>query len=179
MPNQWLLRIARAGRARREGEGILAFAERGLPAPRLLLWGETRSWGPRQLGIVSTVRIDAPTVAASYARSPDAALLDAALDELSRIHRAGLAHGDPWLRNFLDTRPRPTAFDLPSWAPLRPPSQAEDLARFLASTIKLAGGDREARRLLERYRGSGLGLPRPADRILRRARAYAREKERP
>ncbi|MHC4470822.1 MAG: BUD32 family EKC/KEOPS complex subunit [Planctomycetota bacterium] len=176
-----ILRRLRRGRAAREGRGYAEFAARGIPTPRLLLWGEKRRFGLHVMGIVATVRIYAPPVARAYRQTGEEEILAAAIEELAFIHRAGLVHGDALARNFLATRPRVTVFDLASWGRLRPASRIEDLSRFLGTAACLSGGTEICHRLLERY-WSALGeMPVTIYELLPRVEAFVaarRESER-
>lgn len=176
-PKHNLLRLLRAGRSKLEAEGYRAFGERGLAVPELILWGESRRRGLFEFGIVVTMRINAPSVAEAYIDSRDDALLLAVAEELGRIHKAGLAHGDPYARNFLATNPRPTPLDVASWSNLRKASHVKDLIRFTCSIIKLTDDLKLAEASLQHCEKSGLPLPLPMDELIRRAIAYAKVKK--
>jgi len=178
-PKHGLLRRLRAGRASREGAGYIAFIEKGLSVPKLILWGEARRWGLFEFGIVVTLRVDAPSIADAYASSHQDELLLATAEELARIHQAGLAHGDPYTRNFLATMPRPMPLDITSWSRLRKASQLTDLTRFAGSVIKLTNDPKQAEALLLHYERFGLPLPIPMDDLLNCAIACAKVKNRP
>lgn len=173
-----IVRRLRAGRAAREAAGYRAFAERGLATVDLLGWGERRRRGLLELGFVVTRRLPARTLADRYLDDFDPAPLRAAIDELARIHASGLAHGDARLRNYLDTRPTPVAFDLALWRRATPASVARDLTSLLASATVLAGDGRLAAALLDRF-ASRRGLPRPRARLLRRVERAALDMRRP
>lgn len=178
-PKHGVLRRLRPGRAAREGAGYLAFLERGLLVPKLVLWGESRSCGLFEFGIVVTMRVDAPSIAEAYTLSRQDELLLATAEELARIHQAGLAHGDPYTRNFLATLPRPMPLDLTSWSRLRKASQLKDLTRFAGSIIKLTNDPKQAEAMLLHYERFGLPLPVPMNDLLHRAVACAQMKFRP
>jgi len=171
-PKHGLWRLLREGRAAREGAGYVAFAEKGLPVPALVLWGESRQRGLLEFGIVVTRWVDAPSIAEAYARSPRDELLFATVEELARIHKAGLAHGDPFARNFLATRPRPMPLDLTSWSPLRKASRLKDLTRFTGSVIKLTNDSNQAKAMLLHYERFGQPLPVSMEELLNRASAF-------
>lgn len=175
-PKHNLLRLLRASRAVLEGAGYLAFMERGLAVPELILWGESRRRGLFEFGIVATLRIDAPSVAEAYLASRDNALLFATAEELGAIHKAGLAHGDPYARNFLATQPRPTPLDVASWSRLGKASQIKDLTRFACSIIKMTDDLNLTKVALLHYERFGLPLPVSMDELLNRAIAYAKVK---
>jgi tRNA A-37 threonylcarbamoyl transferase component Bud32 len=124
-----------------------------------------------------TLRIDAPSVAEAYALSRDDALLFATAEELGRIHKAGLAHGDPYTRNFLATRPRPTPLDVASWSHLRKASQLKDLTRFACSIIKLTADVNQAKAMLSHYERFGQPLPVSMEELIHGAVAYAKVKK--
>ncbi len=176
-PKHNLLRLLRAGRSKLEAAGYRAFSERGLAVPELILWGESRQRGLFEFGIVATLRIDAPSVADAYAASRDDALLLATAEELGRIHKAGLAHGDPYARNFLATKPRPTPLDVASWSRLRKASQLKDLTRFACSIIKLTEDLGQTRKIISHYEQFGLPLPVSMDALINKAVAYAKVKK--
>lgn len=176
-PKHNLLRLLRAGRSELEAAGYRAFSERGLAVPELMLWGESRRRGLFEFGIVATLRIDAPSVADAYATSRDDALLFATAEELGRIHKAGLAHGDPYARNFLATKPRPMPLDVASWSRLRKASQLKDLTRFACSIIKLTEDLNRTKRVISHYEKFGLPLPVSMDELINKAIAYAKVKK--
>jgi len=168
-----LWRRLRTSRAVKEGAGYLAFQQRGLLVPELLVSGESRRWGLFELGLVVTTRVPAISVADEFASRGEPDLLFATARELSTIHLAGLAHGDPYTRNFLATRPRPMPLDIASWSRFGRASQLQDLTRFTCSILKLTGDPMRASALLQHYASAGLPLPISADALLDRARAYA------
>ncbi len=174
-----LVRRLLTSRAAREARGYEEFQRRGMPTARLLFWGEARRFGLFQTGIIATVRIDAEPVHAAYAREPDERLLESVVDVLVAMHRAGLCHGDPRVRNFLATRPVPTVIDLAAWSPMRRRAHLRDLTRFLGSSAALAGSDDKVRALLRRYASAGPALPCAAEELLARAERYRREEGEP
>lgn len=176
-PKHNLLRLLRASRAELEARGYRAFAARGLAVPELLLWGESRRRGLFEFGLVVTRWIDAPSVADTFLRTRDPALLFATAAELGVIHQAGLAHGDPYARNFLATKPRPTPLDVASWSKLRKASHVKDLVRFACSIIKMTADFKLAEATLLHYAESGRPLPLPVAELIRRAVAYAKVKK--
>ncbi len=178
-PKHGLVRLLRAGRAASEGAGYMAFVERGLPVPALVLWGESRKRGFFEFGIVVTQWVNAPSIAEAYALSPQDELLFSTAEELARIHKADLAHGDPYTRNFLATSPRPMPLDLTSWSPLRRASQLKDLTRFAGSVIKLTSDPKLVETVLLHYERIGLPLPVSMSELLSRAIACAQAKNRP
>jgi len=178
-PKHGILRLLGAGRAAREGAGYMAFLERGISVPKLVLWGESRRWGLFEFGIVVTLWVDAPSIAEAYALSHQDELLFATAEELARIHQAGLAHGDPYTRNFLATLPRPMPLDLTSWSRLRKASQLKDLTRFAGSIIKLTNDPKQAEALLFHYERFGPPLPVSMNDLLHGAIACAEVKNRP
>ena len=175
-PRHGLWRRFRTSRAIREGRGYRAFRARGVRTPLLLFYGERRRAGLWELGAVATLRVDAIPVDEAFARDRDDEMLHCAASVLADVHRAELAHGDPRLRNFLATRPRPMPFDLPSWGRLTGPAQERDLSRFLGSSAVLTKDPAFTASLLERYLRTGPkpGLERQA--ILDAAARYAEEK---
>jgi len=90
---------------------------------------------------------------------------------------AGLAHGDPLVRNFLATQLTPTPFDLPSWSRLSRSSQFKDLIRFLGSVAGLTDCLELNRNLLARHSVRMKHLPGSVDDLLDGAQKYALEKK--
>jgi len=175
-PRHGYWRRLRASRAVLEGAGYRAFRARGIPTPSLLFYGERRRFGLWEFGAVATARVDARSVSEAFSLDRDEGLLMEAASVLADVHRAELIHGDPRLRNFLATRPRPMPFDLPSWGPLTGSSQIGDLVRFLGSTLVLSGDEALTREVLDEYLREG---PRPSadvGSILEAAATYAVEK---
>lgn len=175
-PKHNLVRLLSVSRVTLEGAGYMAFMERGLSVPKLVLWGEARRFRLFEFGILMTVRIDAPSVAEAYAATRESELLFAMAEELGVIHKAGLAHGDPFARNFLATRPRPTPLDFASWRPLEKATQAKDLTRFACSMLKLTDNVEQTAELLRHYERSGVTLPVSTDDLIERAIAYSKKK---
>jgi hypothetical protein len=178
-PRHGRWRRLRKSRAVREGEGYREFERRGIPSPRLLLYGERRRWGLWDFGVVATERVEVGTIDMVWPAGRDDGLLAAAAEVLAGIHGAGLAHGDPRLRNFLAARPRPLPFDLASWAPLTRSGHRRDLVRFLGSASLLTGDAGRVEELLARYAEDGPALPDSRGELLAAAADYAREKRAP
>lgn len=155
-----LWRRIRRGRAAREGCCCVRFAHAGIPTPPLLAFGEQRRRGLHELGVIATVKVDAPT-AAQTVRSTGR--LDVAIDaarRLAAIHSAGLTHGDALLRNFLDVRGRALPIDLPSAGRFTRLRQRNDLVRMARSVRRTlsrhdgdspADHDADAQRVLDAY----------------------------
>jgi tRNA A-37 threonylcarbamoyl transferase component Bud32 len=178
-PNHSIMRRLRPGRSAHEGRGYRAFRRQGLATPALLAWGESRRFLLFEFGIVVTQYVDAPSVAQVYAQNGDDALLADTARELARIHRAGLTHGDAFVRNFLAVRPRPVALDIASWSRFSRASQLKDLTRFGASIFKLTNDAEKVRGMLVCYAQDAPALPDVIDRLIARAAAYAQTTKRP
>lgn len=174
-----VLRRLRPGRSVNEARGYLAFARAGLETPRVLFWGEERALGLWRRGVICTEFIDSPTVAESFARDRDESLLLAAADALGRIHRAGLAHGDPRTRNFLATSAGALPFDLCSWGPLTRRAREWDLVQFLGSAAALGADESLVRRMLGACARESGRAGDDAVAILSRAGDYARREGEP
>ena len=169
----WVRRLGR-GREAVERDGYRTFARLGLPSADLLLTGERRVMGLRRYGFVATRYVDAVHVERRLRDGAGEELVMATARVLARIHAAGLVHGDPLLRNFLDHPPEPMPIDLGSYGPSSPAAHREDLVRFLGSTVRAVGRD-VARRGLLAYR-DGERHARD-DALIERAVVYAAEKE--
>lgn len=178
-PEHRLLRRLGRGRAASEAAGFQAFARANLPVVPLLAWAEERRFGLLEKGMVVTAKVAVRTVAEVYAETQGREWLEAVIDELVTIHRAGLAHGDPRTRNFLATRPRVTAFDLPSWSRKARGAQVRDLVRCLGSVTKLVGEAGASHDLLSRYEESFGSLPAPVGELRTRILEYSCSKDRP
>jgi tRNA A-37 threonylcarbamoyl transferase component Bud32 len=170
-PKHSALRRLRHSRAMAEGQGYLAFAEAGIPTPRLLAWGEARKRGFWTQGLVVTEVERSPTVAERFRESQELNVLQRAMQCLVLIHQRGLAHGDARLRNFFIDERRVLAFDLCSWQRLKKTSRRDDLVRFLGSCLTLSE-EPVAAELFELY---GRAVPIEVERasVLEAAAAYA------
>jgi tRNA A-37 threonylcarbamoyl transferase component Bud32 len=153
-PSHGILRRLRPGRAGREGRGYLAFRRAGISTVPLVAYGEKRRLGLLQRGFIVTERIPAPSVAEAWRASPRPELVVELARSLGRIHAAGLTHGDPRARNFLDADSGLLVFDLPSWGPCRPKARARDVAKLLSSVVVMTGESGSGRGLLAAYRES-------------------------
>jgi tRNA A-37 threonylcarbamoyl transferase component Bud32 len=170
-PSHSIFRRMLPGRAMREGRGFLEFRRAGLPTVPLLAFGEKRSLGLFDLGLVLTVLVPAPTVADAFTEADGPALLTDSAEFLGKIHRAGLCHGDPRARNFIAGASGLLAFDLASYGPCRPKNQAEDVVRLLSSALVLSPDPDLSADLLASYREAGPALDVPDAVILERARS--------
>lgn len=170
--NHNILRRLKPGRSTLERRGYQAFRQRGLSTPCLLAWGESRRFLLFEFGIIVTQYVDAPSVAQAYAQSGDEALLADTARELARIHCAGLAHGDAFLRNFLAVRPRPVALDIVSWSRLCSASQLKDLLRFGSSVLNLTNDPVRVKGMFLHYAHNGPELPAQVDRLVALVESY-------
>jgi tRNA A-37 threonylcarbamoyl transferase component Bud32 len=170
-----LRRRLKRSRAAHEGHGYRVFARAGIPVVPLLFWGEKRRLALFEAGAVATLHMSADTVAQAFRKTSDDDLLKSAAAALAAIHRSGLVHGDPRVRNFLADGPRPTVIDLPSWARFSPRSQQNDLLRFLASAALLTGEIKKTEILLEIYVNEGRPLPVSPRKLLEMADRYRKE----
>jgi tRNA A-37 threonylcarbamoyl transferase component Bud32 len=170
-----LPRRLKRSRAAHEGSGYLVFARAGIPVVPLLFWGEKRRLALFETGAVATLHMPADTVAQAFRKTSDDDLLKRAAAALGAIHRAGLAHGDPRVRNFLADGPLPTVIDLASWSRFSPRSQQNDLMRFLASAALLTGEIKKTEILLDIYINEGRPLPVTREKLLETADRYRKE----
>jgi tRNA A-37 threonylcarbamoyl transferase component Bud32 len=129
-------------------------------------------------GVVITRLIDGPTVAEDYLARRNARTVDRAAESLARIHRAGLAHGDPRLRNFLVSGETILAFDLCSWGRLSERRRREDLVKFLGSTMTITE-HAAAERWLETYAAASAWKCVNAEQLMLHAAAYAKKERVP
>jgi tRNA A-37 threonylcarbamoyl transferase component Bud32 len=176
--HSWLRRL-RASRCVHEGRGYQAYARRGLRTPNLVAYGEERRRGLFVRGFVATQRVAARTVAEACAERPDASRLFATAEELAILHRAGVCHGDPRLRNFLDTRPRPLALDLASWSSMSHRALRQDVIRFVGSVLLLTKDPGLTAQLQDAVTRGLPALPAPAPTLLEEARRWSETKDRP
>ncbi|MBL8746070.1 MAG: hypothetical protein JNK58_06910 [Phycisphaerae bacterium] len=170
--NHSLWRRLRDSRAIAEGKGYLAFASAGIETPELIAWGEVRRRATWQRGIVITRLVDGNTVAEHYSENKDVGVLEQAAACLARVHRAGLAHGDPRLRNFLVDHERILPFDLCSWGLINERRRRNDLVKFIGSA-RTVTEPAVAERLLARYSECSAWRSPAADRLIHDAEAYA------
>ena len=164
------------GRAAREGKGLILFHHSGIAAVPFLFCAQERRFGLVKRGIVVTIRVPAPNIEEAYLADPDPALLQGTAYALALIHRAGFAHGDPRLRNFLNTPSHQQVLDLASWSRFTPRLQIKDLSRFLGRVIVYSESDNLLPSLLKSYLSVGLTIPIPTARLYQRAATSAQKK---
>jgi len=174
-----ILRRLGPNRARREGAGHRAFAEKGIPTPRLLVYGDTRKAGLFVEGIVATVVLDAANLIEHYRSTGEKEMIWEATRFLARIHTGGLAHGDACLRNFVVSGSSAMALDLPSWSRLSRKAWLNDLTRFFGTGLKLTADKDFVSHLMDAYHEAYGGFPAKRAALFARAEAYAVETSRP
>jgi tRNA A-37 threonylcarbamoyl transferase component Bud32 len=158
------------GRAAREGVGLKVYQKRGIFTVPFLFCAQERHLGLVKKGIVATVRVVRPNIEEAYLEDFDPRLLEGTAYALGLIHRSGLTHGDPRLRNFLNTKPYPQVFDLPAWNIFNPRLQVKDLFRFLGSVIEYSESENMFPSLLKSYQSVGLTIPVPTEWLFQRAK---------
>lgn len=161
-PHQPLTARFRPGRAVSEGRGYRRILEAGLPAPRLLLFGEQPRWYPRGCALVVTRKLRGLDAARRWMRKGELAIPLEAARLLARVHAAGFVHGDAVLRNFLSSGGAMHVIDLPRWGPWSTRNAIRDLSRLVTSTHKRRPLPREGEELLEAYAAEKSGA---ADRL--------------
>lgn len=173
-----LWRRLRSSRAIAEGRGYLTFAAAGIVTPELVAWGEVRRRGLWMRGVVITRMIEGPTVAEDFVARGDVGVLEQTAGCLSRVHRAGLAHGDPRLRNFLVSGGEILPFDLCSWGRLSERRRRNDLLKFLGSAMTVTEYA-AAKGLLQRYSAATTWTCGNTERLLIDAADYAKREKVP
>ena len=172
-PKHTVLRRLRRGKSVREARGMRVFAGAGLPVVRLLGWGEERTFGLWQRGVIITERVHAVTLADAYADAPEPEVFDGGIEQLARIHRAGLSHGDARAGNFMIAGDDVVIIDVEAWSRINPGSRSRDLVRYLGSVIAATGDPGAAESLLDRYEQLAGGSTDSREALLARAAAYA------
>ena len=161
------------GRAAREGKGFKVYQKRGISTVPFLFCAQERHFGLVKKGIVATIRVFRPNIEEAYLEDSDPGLLEGTAHALALIHRSGLTHGDPRLRNFLNTKPHPQVFDLPAWSLFNPRLQIKDLFRFLGSVIEYSGSGNMLPSLLKCYQSVGLTIPVSTEWLFQREKKSA------
>lgn len=164
------------GRAAREGKGFKVYQKRGIFTVPFLFCAQERHFGLVKKGVVATIRVFRPNIEEAYLEDSDLGLLEGTAYALGLIHRSGLTHGDPRLRNFLNTKPHPQVFDLPAWSLLNARLQVKDLFRFLGSVIEFSGSGNMLPSLLKSYQSVGLTIPVPTEWLFQRAKKSGQRK---
>lgn len=177
-PKHKRLRRILYGRAAREGKGFKIYQKRGVSTVPFLFCAQQRHFGLVKKGIVATTRIFRPNIEEAYLEDADPGLLEGTAYALGLIHRSGLIHGDPRLRNFLNTTPHPQVFDLAAWSLFTPRLQVKDLFRFLGSVVEYSGSENMFPPLLKSYQSVGLPIPVSTQWLFERAKKSGRRKSR-
>ena len=172
-----LIRRLRPNRARREGAGLRAFASANLPTPRLFLYGDQRTRGLFERGVVVTAWVEMEDIATHYRATGDEEAIASALRILAETHHAGLAHGDACVRNFVLVDSKPVMIDLPSWGRLSNASRLADLTHFLGTTLYLTSDERVVDRMMAAYNEAHGRLPCARADLLHLARGFAAKKK--
>lgn len=178
-PGHSLVRRLGPNRARREGAGYRAFARKGIPTPRLLVYGDTRKTGLFVKGLVATAMLDAVNLVDHYRTTGEEEMIVAAARFLAHIHTSGLAHGDACLRNYLVSGSSAMALDLPSWSRFTRKAWLNDLTRFLGSGLKLTSDDALVTHVMDEYLEAFGRLPSSRTTLIAHAQTYAAETNRP
>lgn len=168
-----LIRRLRPNRARREGAGLRAFAAANLPTPRLLLYGDQRTRGLFDKGVVVTARVEMESIASHYRATGDKEAIAQALRMLAKTHHAGLAHGDACVSNFVLVDSKLMMIDVPSWSRLSNASRLADLRKFLGTTLYLTSDERIVDRMMDVYNEAHGRLPRARAELMDQARTLA------
>lgn len=176
--HSWWRRLA-TSRTEREWRGFREFAARGVRVPELAAFGEERALRLHRQSFLATRYVDALNLNRAHAAAPDRGRVVRAAEELAAIHAAGLCHGDPRMRNFLDVAPRPMAFDLASWRPFSPPAQGRDLVRFLGSAWLLMRDESLLEEVMAVWEARLPSLPVTRAQLRHEARRWSDEEERP
>jgi tRNA A-37 threonylcarbamoyl transferase component Bud32 len=175
-PKHKRLRRLLYGRAAWERKGLKLFQHSGIATVPLLFCAQQRRLGLVNKGIVATIRVPTPNIEEAYLADPDPGLLHGTACALALIHRAGFTHGDPRLRNFLNTKPHPQVLDLASWSRFNPRLQIKDLSRFLGRVIVYSRSDNLLPSLLNSYQSIGLTIPISTEELYQRAAKSAQKK---
>lgn len=176
--HSWWRRLG-TSRTAHEWRGYREFAARGVRVLELVAFGEERRLRLHRQSFLATRYVDAQNLSRAHAAAPDRGRVVRAAEELAVIHAAGLCHGDPRMRNFLDTAPRPTAFDLASWCELSPAAQQRDLVRFLGSAWLLMRDDTLQDEIMAAWEERLASLPVARARLRDEARRWSDKEVRP
>ena len=145
-----------------------------IPAPHAAIWGQDTSWYLSE-AIMGAATMEAAVRQSGPAASKTTGLCKTAVDQLIRLHDAGVVHGDLKWGNLLVQNGRVLITDLDS-ARIKPrvgPSAAtQDLARFLVSGLELGLDQQWAHEVIQQY-AAGRAL-RPEELIGRVQRSIER-----
>jgi tRNA A-37 threonylcarbamoyl transferase component Bud32 len=176
--HSWWRRLG-TSRVAHEWRGFREFAARGVRVPELVAFGEERRLRLHRVSFLATRYVDALNLNRAHAAAPDRTRVVRAAEELAAIHAVGLCHGDPRMRNFLDTAPRPMTFDLASWSEHAPAAQRRDLVRFLGSAWLLMRDEALLDEVVTVWEAKLAKLPVARAQLRDEARRWSDEEERP
>jgi len=176
-PKHKRLRSLIYGRSAIEAKGFRIFNNKKVSTVPFLFYAQERHFGIVKKELVATIRVVASNIEEAYLKNPDPDLLRAAAYKMALIHKAGLAHGDPRLNNFLATLPCPLVFDLPGWARFNTHTQIKDLIRFFTSIIIVSKNNKILPALIDRYETIGLTIPIPVEKLIQMAEHSAKKKQ--
>ncbi|RLK46995.1 RIO kinase 1 [Alkalispirillum mobile] len=124
-----------------------------IPAPHAAIWGQDTSWYLSE-AIMGAATMEAAVRQSGPATSKTTGLCKTAVDQLIRLHDAGVVHGDLKWGNLLVQNARVIITDLDS-ARIKPRvglnAATQDLARFLVSGLELGLDQHWAHGVIQHY----------------------------
>ncbi len=124
-----------------------------IPAPHAAIWGQDTSWYLSE-AIIGAETLEATARQSGPAASTTSGLCKTAVDQLIRLHDAGIVHGDLKWGNLLVQNGRVIITDLDSARIkrlVRPNAATKDLARFLVSGLELGLDQQWAHEVIHHY----------------------------
>ncbi len=156
--------------ASKEGNAYLKFQRLGLAVPEILAFGEEWKFMIRHRGLFVVEALGAPSVQHILHETRNLEWIERTIDSISKIHRAGVTHGDAHLVNFIGVGDKIYAIDIDKSKPISEKGKVTDLVNILAGIFLEVDNTDAVRKGLRLYETSGLDLPLQKDELISIAR---------
>ena len=156
--------------ASKEGNAYLKFQRLGLAVPDILAFGEEWKFMIRHRGLFVVEALEAPSVQRILHETRNLEWIERIFETISKIHRAGVTHGDAHLVNFIGLEDEIYVIDIDKSKPISEKGKVTDLVNILAGIFLEVDKTEEVGKGLRLYETSGLDIPLQKDELVSIAR---------
>lgn len=156
--------------AAKEAHAYLNFRQLGLAVPKVLAFGEEWKFMVRHRGLFVVEALQGLSIQHLLHETRNTQWVERIFTTISRIHRAGVTHGDAHLVNFIGTEDEIYAIDIDKSKPVTEKGKATDLVNIAAGILLEIDDLDNISRGLELYQKTGLSMPLQKDELITIAR---------
>lgn len=152
--------------ASKEGAAYLKFQRLGLTVPEILAFGEEWKFGIRNRGLFVVEALEAPSLQVLLHKTRNHEWIARILKTITKIHRAGVTHGDAHLVNFIGLDRKIYSIDIDKSKAVSEKGRITDLINIMAGIFLEINDTDRIKEGLSLYESFGLKIPLRKDELI-------------